>query len=151
MSLSRPHITLVTLGVRDLARAVAFYEGWGLRRAGFESDGVAFFDMGGTALGLYPRDALARDAGLDPGGSGFCAATLAWNRPSRAAVDEAMAAAASLGATVTKPAAEVFWGGYSGYIADPDGHVWELAHNPGWPLRDNGAMELPPPEKPSSS
>jgi hypothetical protein len=145
MSVARLHLTLVTLGVQDLARATAFYEGLGLKRAGFASDKVAFFDIGGLALALYPREALAADAGLAPAGSGFRAITLAWNLSSREAVDAAMARAGEIGASVVKPAQDVFWGGYSGHVADPDGHLWAIALNPIWPLRGNGALELPPP------
>jgi uncharacterized glyoxalase superfamily protein PhnB len=142
---SRPHISLVTLGVRDLAKAIAFYEGLGLVKAGFDDDDVAFFDMGGLALGLFVWDELAKDAKLGPESKGFRGLSLAWNRASEAEVDAVFAKAASLGATVTKPPERVFWGGYSGYFTDLDGHLWEIAYNPTWPLRANGAMELPPP------
>ncbi|MBS0243083.1 MAG: VOC family protein [Proteobacteria bacterium] len=145
MTARSPHISLVTLGVADIGRARRFYEALGLRRAGFDNDGVAFYDMGGTALGLFPRANLAADAGILDDGQGFRAVTLAWNQPSEADVDRAIAHAIASGAELVKPAEKVFWGGYSGYIADPDGHLWEIAHNPHWPLRDSGAMELPPP------
>ena len=147
----RPHISLVTLGVRDLKKATDFYEGLGLVKAGFDNDDVAFFDMGGLALGLFTWDSLAEDAKLKPEGSGFRGLSLAWNRPSEAEVDAAFAKAVALGAKVTKPPERVFWGGYSGYFTDLDGHLWEIAYNPIWPLRANGAMELPPPAKGASS
>jgi uncharacterized glyoxalase superfamily protein PhnB len=101
--------------------------------------------MGGLALGLFIWDELAKDAKLSPQSSGFRGLSLAWNRASEAEVDAVFAKAASLGATVTKAPERVFWGGYSGYFTDLDGHLWEIAFNPTWPLRANGAMELPPP------
>ncbi len=139
------HISLVTLGVADLAEAAAFYEGMGLKRASFESDGVVFFDLGGLALGLFPRHQLAKDATVSEAGTGFRALSLGWNVDSTEKVDEAMARALELGAELVKKPELVFWGGYSGYFKDADGHLWEVAFNPGWPLRDNGSMELPPP------
>ncbi len=145
MANSALHMTLVTLGVRNVARATAFYEGMGLVKAGFDSDSVSFFDMGGTALALFSWEDLARDAQVAPGGHGFRGVALAWNHPGRADVDTAIARAIDLGGTLVKSPAEVFWGGYSGYFADLDGHLWEVAHNPHWPLRENGAMELPAP------
>ena len=147
MSDPAPHITIVTLGVRDFAQAVAFYEGMGLKRAAFDNDDIVFFDMGGLALALFPWDSLAKDAEVGAEGSGFRGSTLAWNMPDRAAVDGAIARAVGLGATLVKPAHKVFWGGYSGYVADLDGHLWEIVHNPIWPLRANGSMDLPPPAK----
>ncbi len=142
----RLHISLVTLGVRDLAKSIAFYEGLGLKKAGFDSDAVAFFDMGGLALGLFLWDELAKDAKLPAEPVGFRGLSLAWNRASEADVDATFALAKKLGATITKAPEKVFWGGYSGYFTDPDGHIWEVAYNPIWPLRANGAMELPPPK-----
>lgn len=125
-----PRISMITLGVRDLARAIRFYqEGLGLPRRG-EDENVAFFDLNGTWLGLYPWDALAEDAGVPAAGSGFRGVTLAHNLASPAEVDALMDEAAAAGATIVKPPQEVFWGGYSGYFADPDGHLWEVAHNP---------------------
>ncbi len=138
------HITLVTLGVTDVARAAAFYEALGLKRSSSSNDSVAFFDMGGVALGLFGWDALAQDANVPAQGTGFRGASLAWNQSSEAAVDAAIARAVEAGGQLVKPAHKVFWGGYSGYFADPDGHLWEAAYNPAWPLRANGAMELPP-------
>ncbi len=141
------HVSLITLGVNNLDAAATFYEGMGLKRAGFESDSVVFFDMGGLALGLFPRAELAKDAAMSEEGSGFRGISLAWNLASAEAVDEAVERAVKLGAQLTKKPELVFWGGYSGYITDLDGHLWEIAFNPAWPLRENGAMELPPPAK----
>lgn len=125
-----PRISLVTLGVQDLERAIAFYrDGLGLpMRPG--SEGVAFFELRGTWLSLYPRDELAADATVPEAGTGFRGFSLAHNVSSRDAVDAVIAHAVAVGATLVKPAQEVFWGGYSGYFADPDGFLWEVAHNP---------------------
>ncbi|MEO3429149.1 VOC family protein [Pelagibius sp. CAU 1746] len=145
-------MTMVTLGVRDLARAQKFYEeglGWTL------SDGVegqvAFYQLaGGGLLGLYGLEALAEDAAvplaeLKPG-QNFGGMTLAHNVASPEAVDATMKEVVAAGATLMKPAEKVFWGGYSGYFADPDGHLWEVAYNPFWTLNDDGSVSLEPPE-----
>jgi len=126
----QPRISLITLGVRDLATAIRFYqEGLGLHRID-SPPSVAFFDLDGTWLGLYGRDALAEDIGCAPSGEGFRGVTLAHNLPSEAAVDALFEEALAAGATAVKQPQKVFWGGYSGYFADPDGHLWEVAHNP---------------------
>jgi len=121
---------MITLGVRDLAAAVTFYEkGLGFPR--LESPpGVAFFTLHGTWLSLYGREALADDAGVPREGSGFESFTLAHNVHSEAEVDAVMAEALAAGATLVKTPQKVFWGGYSGYFKDPDGHLWEVAFNP---------------------
>lgn len=139
MTLPVQRITLVTLGVADINVARAFYErlGWTPAEA---TDGVVFFRMGGMALGLFDRAALARDQGRAEAVLGTGAVTLAQNFETRAAVDAAFDAACKAGATPLKPPEEVFWGGYSGYYADPDGHVWEVAFNPFWPLDADGAL-----------
>lgn len=127
----QPRINLITLGVADLPRSVAFYErGLGLPRHDFAGEGVAFFALDGTWLALYPRAALAADAGVPDGGGGFGGITLAHNVGDREAVDRVLAEAVAAGASLVKPAQEAFWGGYSGYFADPDGHLWEVAHVP---------------------
>jgi catechol 2,3-dioxygenase-like lactoylglutathione lyase family enzyme len=126
-----PRISLITLGVSDLERSIAFYrDGLGLpQRDGPPS--IAFFDLrGGAWLSLYPRKALAEDATVPAEGSGFSGITLAHNVRSREEADAVMAEALAAGATLVKPAQDVFWGGYSGYFADPDGHLWEVAWNP---------------------
>ena len=121
---------MITLGVRDLARAVRFYEkGLGFPRRD-SPPGVAFFTLNGTWLGLYGREALAEDATVSSEGSGFKSFALAHNVHSEAEVDEVMAQAARAGAAIVKQPEKVFWGGYSGYFADLDGHLWEVAHNP---------------------
>ena len=126
----KPRISMITLGVSDMDRAVRFYEqGLGFPRVGSEPD-VAFFALNGTWLGLYGRSALAEDATVPAAGSGFSGVTLAHNVSSPAEVDAVLAQAVAAGATLTKPGQKVFWGGYSGYFQDPDGHLWEVAHNP---------------------
>ena len=129
----KPHLSLVTLGVEDLARAVAFYRdglGWPVR---FENESVVFLQLNGLLLSLYGKRDLAEDIGTDSDGTGFHRFTLAHNVSSRAAVDAVMRDAEAAGARIIKPAAEAFWGGYSGYFADPDGFYWEVAHNPDMP------------------
>lgn len=125
-------ISLITLGVRDLARAVAFYrDGLGLPAHNYDAEqGIAFFEMEGTWLSLYPRDELAKDLGVPAEGTGFSGITLAHNAPSKTDVDAVFAQAVVAGATPIKQPQDVFWGGYSGYFADPDGHLWEVAYNP---------------------
>jgi len=135
-------MSLVTLGVEDLARARRFYEeGLGFRRGNTEEE-VAFYQLNGIVLALYPRSALAADAGIDAQGSGFSGVTLAWNGRSREEVDTAFATAEAAGARIVKKPEEVFWGGYSGYFADPDGHLWEVSFNPFWPIDADGNVSL---------
>ncbi|MCE8019298.1 VOC family protein [Halomonas sp. MCCC 1A11036] len=126
----KPRISMITLGVRDLATSIRFYEqGLGLPRMESPPE-VAFFTLNGTWLGLYGREALAEDAGVSPEGSGFTGIALAHNLASEAEVDELLEQAVAAGAKLVKPGQKVFWGGYSGYFADPDGYLWEVAHNP---------------------
>lgn len=139
-----PRIGLVTLGVRDLERAARFYrDGLGWPPSGASSDEVVFFRTGGVVLALYPRAALAADAGLPAEGSGFGGITLAHNVARREEVDAALARAVAAGATLLRPARAADWGGYSGYFADPDGYPWEVAWNPHFPLAPDGSLRLP--------
>ncbi len=138
-------VSLITLGVTDLARATAFYQtlGWPLSSA--STDGVSFFRTDGGLLALFPADQLADDAHLPPAplARGFRGIALAINVETPAGVDAAIEAAVAAGGTVLRPASAAFWGGYHGYFADPDGHAWEVAHNPGWPIGADGRPQLP--------
>ena len=126
----KPRISMITLGVRDLEQSVRFYvQGLGLPRMDSPPE-VAFFTLNGSWLGLYGRETLAEDVGVSADGSGFAGFTIAHNVNSDAEVDELLAQAVAAGAKLVKPAKHVFWGGYSGYFADPDGYLWEVAHNP---------------------
>ncbi|MCB2135962.1 MAG: VOC family protein, partial [Rhodobacteraceae bacterium] len=135
-------VTLITLGVADLARAKGFYAslGWHETRP---QEGVAFFQMHGAVLGLFPLDELAKDQDRPGATLGTGAMTLAQNFATEGEVDAAWAAAMAAGAAPLKRPQKVFWGGYSGYYADPDGHVWEVAMNPFWPLAEDGSLTLP--------
>ncbi len=126
----KPRISMITLGVSDLETSIKFYqEGLGFPK--MESPpGIAFFTLNGSWLGLYPRDSLAEDATISPDGSGFPGFALAHNVASDSEVDQVIEQAVSAGAALVKPAQKVFWGGYSGYFKDPDGFLWEVAHNP---------------------
>lgn len=135
-------VTLITLGVDDLDRAKTFYAALGWVPAE-EQDGVAFYQINGLVLGLFGRADLAKDQGRAGAVLGTGAMTLAQNFNDQAAVDTAYAEAIAAGATALKAPENVFWGGYSGYFADPDGHVWEVAHNPFWPLNEDGSLTLP--------
>ncbi len=126
----KPRISMVTLGVRDLEASIRFYEqGLGFPRRESQPQ-VAFFTLNGTWLELYGREALAQDAGVPAQGTGFEGFTLAHNVHSEAEVDEVIRLAEQAVATITRRSEKVFWGGYSGYFQDPDGHLWEVAHNP---------------------
>lgn len=134
-------ISLVTLGVADLARSRAFYEdglGWSPADA---PEGVVFYQLPGMAFALFGREELAEDARHPVDGS-FSGITLACNQRSEEDVDRVFAQAEAAGARILKPAERVFWGGYSGYFADPDGHVWEVAYNPGWTLAEDGTLTV---------
>jgi catechol 2,3-dioxygenase-like lactoylglutathione lyase family enzyme len=130
-----PRISIITLGVSDLPRSIAFYrDGLGLPTTYKEGEGIAFFQTAGAWLALFPYDALAQDAGLPPDRARFGGITLAHNVGSKAEVDRILSQALAAGASQLRPAGEMFWGGYSGYFADPDGHPWEVAWNPSLPL-----------------
>lgn len=136
--------SMVTLGVEDLARSLQFYrDGLGWQPASNSNDDITFFQLGGVVLSLYPRLKLAEDATVDPAGTGFSGMTLAYNTKSREEVDEVFHLVEQLGERIVKPAQDVFWGGYSGYFADPDGHLWEVAWNPFWAFDDAGQVILP--------
>ncbi|MBW3667451.1 MAG: VOC family protein [Actinobacteria bacterium] len=137
-----PRVSLMTLGVADLARARAFYEAMGFSTEADLPDDVVFFPAGGMILGLWDREKLAEDSGVEdtPGWGGV---TLAHNVRSPAEVDAVIADARRAGAEITREPAETFWGGYSGAFVDPDGHAWEIAHNPGWTLEEDGSVRLP--------
>jgi catechol 2,3-dioxygenase-like lactoylglutathione lyase family enzyme len=138
-------VSLVTLGVKDVARSTAFYVdlGWPLSSASVPGD-VSFFKTAGGLLAVWSEDALAADAGMPGGPSADRGGhALAVNVESREEVDAALAMAVAAGGRITRPALETDWGGYNGYFADPDGHLWEVAHNPFWPIGDDGRPTLP--------
>jgi catechol 2,3-dioxygenase-like lactoylglutathione lyase family enzyme len=139
----RPRITLITLGVDDLERAVRFYrDGLGLKTEGivgkeFEHGAVAFFDLqAGLRLALWPRTSVARDAGINLGTRSPTEFSIGHNVSSKAEVDAVMAQAARAGAFIVKPAQDTFWGGYAGYFQDPDAHLWEVVWNPQWVMQE---------------
>jgi predicted lactoylglutathione lyase len=135
-------ISIVTLGVADLGAARRFYEALGWKCKQVEE--TVFVQAGGSAVVLWGREKLAADAGIEDAGSdGFGGIALAQNVRSREEVDAVIAAAEAAGATITKPAAETFYGGYAAYFADLDGHFWEIAHNPGFTLTEDGSLVLP--------
>ena len=136
-------LTLVTLGVADVTRATSFYEALGWQRSSASNDDVSFFQLGGMALSVFGRQALADDATVSSAGAGFAAISLAINLESESEVDRVALEWVSCGGTLVKQPHRVFWGGYSSYVADPDGHLWELAHNPGFPLLADGSLQLP--------
>lgn len=147
-----PRLSLVTLGVVDLERAKAFYQALGWSPVS-EADDVCFFTLAGAHLALYSWQAAAEDAGLPAameadGGPGrmlrFRGVSLAMNLDSPADVDAAVAEAEAAGATTLVPPHQTFWGGYGAHFADPDGHVWEVAHNPFWPIGEDGRPQIPP-------
>lgn len=134
-------LSVVTLGVVDLARALAFYEALGWNPTERPADDIVFFQAGGMVVALWNRALLAADSGATDGG-GWGGITLAHNVGSPAEVDRVLADADTAGATVHRWGADTEWGGYSGLFADPDGHAWEVAHNPFWPLSDDGSVRL---------
>jgi catechol 2,3-dioxygenase-like lactoylglutathione lyase family enzyme len=136
-------VSLITLGVADLARSLGFYQALGWRR-GNRDESVVFFQLPGFILALWSRTSLAEDAQVKDSG-GFGGIALAYNARSKSEVDAVLDQAVRAGARLLKPAHDAFWGGYSGYFADPDGHVWEVAFNPGWSIDAAGRVTLAPP------
>ena len=134
-------LSVVTLGVDDLKRARAFYEALGWETGAAPDDDVVFFQAGGLIVALWSRESLAEDSAVEDTG-GWGGITLAHNVGSPADVDAVMAEAEAAGATIGRPGAATFWGGYSGVFIDPDGHPWEVAHNPHWTLRADGSVQL---------
>lgn len=130
-------VSLVTLGVRDLGRALRFYEALGWRSHAGMQDDVVFFQAGGMVVALWDRASLAADSAV-PDGGGWGGVTLAYNTRSPAEVDAVVAEARAAGATVAREPGPTFWGGYSAVFVDPDGHPWEVAHNPGWTVDEHG-------------
>jgi predicted lactoylglutathione lyase len=138
-----PRITLVTLGVDDLPRSRRFYETLGWKASSASQPEVVFFQGNGLGLALFGRKDLAQDAGVEDEPTGFAAISLAYNGRTKAEVDEVFEQAIRAGARAVKQPHDVVWGGYSGYFADPDGHLWEVAWNPFFPLDEEGNLRLP--------
>ncbi len=137
-----PRLTLITLGVSDVGRSRAFYEALGFKAGRASEDSVAFFPAGGVVLALFGRAALAEDATLPDSEPGFSGVALAHNARSEAEVEAVLKEAVAAGAKLVKSARKAFWGGYSGYFADPDGHLWEVAYNPYFRLDEQGRVAL---------
>ena len=138
-----PRVSIITLGVANLQRSREFYERLGWRRAMIQTEGIVFFQAGGMALALFPRDELAKDANIAPDGSGFKGISLAYNARNRAEVNSVLEDAEAAGATLLKPAQEAVWGGYSEYFSDPDGFLWEVAWNPSFRIAEDGSIRVP--------
>lgn len=134
-------VSLITLGVADVAQARAFYQELGWTTGAEPDDDVVFFQASGMIVALWGRDQLADDTVVEDTG-GWGGVTLAHNVRSPAEVDAVLAEAEAAGATIARPGAETFWGGYSGVFIDPDGHAWEIAHNPHWTIADDGSVRL---------
>lgn len=135
-------LSMVTLGVADLPRARNFYENLGWAASTSSTDDVVFFQAGGMVLGLWDRASLAEDSGVEDTDE-WGGATLAYNVASPAEVDSVIDEARFAGATISREPGETFWGGYSGAFIDPDGHPWEVAHNPFWTIEEDGSVLLP--------
>ena len=139
----RPHVSMIGIGTDDLARSAAFYEALGWKQSPASTEDMIFLCLANIALGLHPRERLAADAGVAGAGEGFRAVTFAHNLSSREEVDQAFGTVRAAGGRIVKEPTETHWGGYSGYFADPDGNLWEIAHNPFVELAENGTMQLP--------
>lgn len=143
-------VSLITLGVEDITRTTAFYEALGWQRAGESMDEIAFFQLAGQVLALFPKAMMAEDLGRDPG-AGPGSMALAQNLDTREAVDRLFAEAVSAGATPLRLPHDTPWGGYVAYVADPDGHAWEFAHVPMFPLAVDGSLTLPSVSAPAAT
>jgi predicted lactoylglutathione lyase len=143
MPVMEQRVSLVTLGVADVERSRTFYEALGWHTNAEPGDDVVFFQAGGMIVALWDRAKLAEDSGVEDGG-GWGGVTPAYNTRSAAEVDEVIEEARSAGATISREPGETFWGGYSAMFVDPDGHPWEIAHNPNWTIADDGSVTLPP-------
>lgn len=140
----RQKLNIITLGVANFERALRFYEdelGW--KKSPASTGDIAFFPLGGMVLGIYPRKELAEDITIDDKGSGFSGITLAYNAKDENEVNHVLEKVVSLGAKLIKPAQKVFWGGYSGYFSDPDGHIFEVAFNPFWSIDEHDNLNIP--------
>jgi predicted lactoylglutathione lyase len=135
-------LSLITLGISDLSRARRFYEALGWKTGTDEADDVVFFQAGGMVVALWGREKLAEDSAVTDGG-GWGGVTLAYNTRSPEEVDSVIEEARAAGATIGREPGETFWGGYSGVFIDPDGHSWEVAHNPRWTIEADGSLTLP--------
>lgn len=140
----QPRVSLITLGVADLVRARAFYQELGFKASSIGGGEVVFMQAGPMALGLWRRDSLAADAGVADAPVAYRGIAIAHNVRAREDVDAVLAEAERAGGRITRPAHDAEWGGRSGYFADPDGHLWEVAWNPHFPLSEDGALTLPP-------
>jgi hypothetical protein len=134
-------VSLITLGARDLGRARTFYEALGWNTNAAPDDDVVFFQAGGMIVALWGRDQLAEDSGIEDGG-GWGGVTLAYNARGPEEVDTVIDEARAAGARIAREGAETFWGGYSGVFVDPEGHPWEVAHNPHWTIHEDGSISL---------
>lgn len=138
-----PRINIITLGINDLERSLAFYEkGLGWKKSAESNENIAFFQLNGVVFALYPRKLLAEDVLVHHEGTGFAGFTLAYNAKSEENVDEVLKLAEGIGGRIVKPGQKVFWGGYSGYFADPDGFIWEVAYNPFFSFDENNNIKL---------
>ena len=138
----RQKFTLITLGVRDFQKSLAFYEGLGWKQSKFSQEQYALFPLGGIVLGLYPLKSLEQDTTLRYQASSFSGMSISYNATSEEEVDAVLEEAKRLGATIVKPAQKVFWGGYSGYFKDLDGYLFEVAFNPFWAIDSEGNLVL---------